>query len=89
MLHSLTSNYIYTHSSHSYVLYLVRADKNSSEAFEVEVSEPPYVDSNMDPGQIYTAYVAFKDKDGYLSEKSQDIRVEKPVGKYFKNFFSL
>lgn len=48
-----------------------------------EVAKPPFVVDmdTLDVGMVYYADVALKDADGYLSERSQVLRIERPIGK--------
>ncbi|XP_045625309.2 sortilin-related receptor isoform X2 [Procambarus clarkii] len=63
----------------SYVLYIAR-HRNMSDAKTYECTAPPLIVNDLSLGVIYYAAVALKDADGYLSEHSQFIRVEKPLG---------
>ncbi|KAK8747660.1 hypothetical protein OTU49_016520, partial [Cherax quadricarinatus] len=63
----------------SYVLYIARA-RNMSKASTYECAKPPLVINSLSLGIIYYAAVAIKDSHGYLSPRSQLIRVEKPLG---------
>lgn len=65
---------------YTYILRLSEK-KDWSDAVVHEVAKPPFVVDmdTLDVGMVYYADVALKDADGYLSERSQVLRIERPI----------
>ena len=51
-----------------------------TDAVAHECTKPPLVLTGLDPGTIYHVAAALKDADGYLSQWSQHLSIEKPIG---------
>ena len=45
-----------------------------------ECTKPPLMVDTLQKGKVYYVAVALKDADGYLSQWSQHLSIEKPIG---------
>ncbi|MPC12897.1 Sortilin-related receptor [Portunus trituberculatus] len=67
-----------TSKNYTYILHLSH-NLNMSDAEVYECTKPPLVVETLEKGKVYYAAVALKDADGYLSQWSHHLSIEKPL----------